>query len=306
MNFKFLLSSVSIFCLVSSGYVISKTNNKVIYGDDNRKDVYEVTDANVLALADSTLGMIPNAQIKPSLDGTEYTIDGETLVSMMSLCPTEKFSNQPSAPICSGFLVAPDLVLTAGHCIQNVSDCRGHKWVFGYNLRDGSPEAISGLSKISAQEVYSCKEIIARTLDNYTYNDYALIRIDRAVANHQPLKVRTEGEVSVGDKLILIGHPSGLPTKIADGAVVRNISNPFYFSTNTDSFGGNSGSAVFNADTGLVEGILVRGETDYTYNRTKKCYMVYQCAMDKCRGEDVTRVTNVKALMDLVSASSDE
>ncbi|MCX5789575.1 MAG: hypothetical protein NTX64_13880, partial [Elusimicrobia bacterium] len=30
-----------------------------------------------------------------------------------------------------------------------------------------------------------------------------------------------------------------------------------------DSYGGNSGSPVFNADTGLIEGVMVRGQEDF-------------------------------------------
>jgi V8-like Glu-specific endopeptidase len=59
-----------------------------------------------------------------------------------------------------------------------------------------------------------------------------------------------------------MGHPSGLPMKYADGAkVFGNFDN--YFSTNLDTFGGNSGSPVFNAKTNEVVGILVRGDIDY-------------------------------------------
>src|SRR3712207_7230060 len=55
---------------------------------------------------------------------------------------------------------------------------------------------------------------------------------------------------------------SGLPTKIADGArVVR--ANASFFEADLDTFGGNSGSPVFDARTNTVLGLLVRGATDY-------------------------------------------
>ena len=54
--------------------------------------------------------------------------------------------------------------------------------------------------------------------------------------------------------------------KIADGAWVRKNTNPVFFQTNLDAFGGNSGSPVLNSETGEVEGILVRGEIDYSYD----------------------------------------
>ena len=78
--------------------------------------------------------------------------------------------------------------------------------------------------------------------------------------------------------------------------LVRKNVNPIYFSSNLDTFGGNSGSAVFNADTGEVEGILVRGEADYVNDRRRGCKVPNQCSDGGCRGEEVTRITNIKNL----------
>lgn len=62
----------------------------------------------------------------------------------------------------------------------------------------------------------------------------------------------------------MIGHPVGLPLKVADDAVVSDPGDgQTYFEANLDTYGGNSGSAVFNARTGLIEGILVRGAQDF-------------------------------------------
>jgi V8-like Glu-specific endopeptidase len=126
-------------------------------------------------------------------------------------------------------------------------------------------------------------------------DDYAFIELDRKVNDRQPLKVRKTGKISKGASLVVIGHPTGLPTKIADGANVRTLQGKF-FVANLDTFGGNSGSAVFNAETEEVEGILVRGETDYVYNSSLGCQVPNVCSNDACRGEDVTYITNVEGL----------
>ncbi|MFN8369647.1 MAG: S46 family peptidase [Bacteriovoracaceae bacterium] len=93
----------------------------------------------------------------------------------------------------------------------------------------------------------------------------------------------------------------GLPTKISDGANVRTNNNPKYFVANLDTYGGNSGSAVFNTKTGEVEGILVRGENDYVYDSAQGCRVSNKCTNAGCRGEDVTRITNIKELMSLTA-----
>lgn len=112
-----------------------------------------------------------------------------------------------------------------------------------------------------------------------------------------PLKFRESGTAGDGEQLVVIGHPSGLPTKIAGGAKIRS-GEAAYFTANLDTFGGNSGSAVFNATTGIVEGILVRGELDYVSDIVdgKVCKRANKCSDDGCDGEDVTRITSVEGI----------
>ena len=99
--------------------------------------------------------------------------------------------------------------------------------------------------------------------------------------------------------MISIGQPSGLPTKIVDqGAVRKNFWSGF-FTVNLDIFGGNSGSAVINVETGEVEGVIVRGEMDYVYDKIADCMRVKKCKERKCRGEEATRITKIKYLMNL-------
>ena len=121
--------------------------------------------------------------------------------------------------------------------------------------------------------------------------DWALIRLDRKVTGHEPLKYDTSDSVKNGDPLVVIGHPAGLPTKVAGGATVRDASPKGYFVANLDTYGGNSGSAVFNAKTGVIVGILVRGENDYVYK--DGCSVSNVCPSTGCRGEDVTKLNAV-------------
>ena len=48
----------------------------------------------------------------------------------------------------------------------------------------------------------------------------------------------------------------------------------------------NSGSVVLDAKTGLVEGILVRGENDYVLDSARRCNIVNVCEEGKCRGDN--------------------
>ena len=108
----------------------------------------------------------------------------------------------------------------------------------------------------------------------------------RPAIGHRPGREQAV-EPQIGDPLVVIGHPAGLPLKVADGANVRSIGlSGQHFVANLDTYGGNSGSAVLNGVTGDVEGILVRGEMDFIYQNG--CRVSNRCLNDSCRGEDVT------------------
>ncbi|OIQ17467.1 MAG: hypothetical protein BM556_11720 [Bacteriovorax sp. MedPE-SWde] len=289
---KLGMISLGLFVLTFSTPVHAM--NKVVYGTDDRRDIYQETNAEYIDLAASTAAMIPNQKMNAL--GDDVTIAGSTL-GQQGICSDAKFADHVTAANCSGFLVGEDLLVTAGHCMKSMGDCNGSKWVFGYAYETSD---ITSSITVSKENVYGCKEIIEQDLSGSTQMDFALIRLDRKVTDREPLKVRTEGKIDNAENIVVIGHPTGLPTKIADNAWVRNNHSNVFFSANLDTFGGNSGSAVFNAETGVVEGILVRGEQDYVYDWSKGCRVPKQCTNDSCRGEDVTRITNVTKLMEIL------
>lgn len=271
----------------------STTIDKVIYGEDDRKDIFESNNSLYKQLASSTAGMIGKSQLESQADGT-IKIKATTLESD-GICSDAKFAKQITAANCSGFLVGEDLLVTAGHCIESINDCAKYSWVFDYaNLSKEQSEHV-----VPKKDVYTCTQVISRVLDRATSDDFALVRLDRKVEGRVALKFRTTGKIADKADIVVIGHPSGLPTKIADGAFVRSNTNNYYFQATLDTFGGNSGSAVFDAKTGLVEGILVRGERDYVGDPVQNCSRPKVCKVTECRGEDVTRITNIKALMSL-------
>ncbi len=158
---------------------------------------------------------------------------------------------------------------------------------------------MNGTYETSKDNVYGCKEVISHKFESLSKEDYVLVRLDRKVLGRAPLAFRQTGKIALNTKLVVIGHPTGLPTKVADGAWVRENDKSAYFSANLDTFGGNSGSAVFDAETGIVEGILVRGENDYVYAPGKTCKIPQVCTDSGCMGEEVSRITTVKKISDL-------
>jgi S1-C subfamily serine protease len=262
-----------------------EVTSRVIYGTDGRLDLYQVSDDSLKRLADSTVALISNKDL--SVSGSSVSIKGSLFGSAYQLCSSEKFREQSTAAFCSGSLVGEDTIITAGHCIENASDCASVNFIFGYAVKSASVLPTS----VASHEVYKCKSIIKQVLTNGGA-DFAVIKLDRKVTNHVPLAIRQSGAPSVGDELVVIGHPTGLPTKVTTGGKIRSVAHADYLVASVDTYGGNSGSAVFNASSGLIEGILVRGETDFV--RQGSCNVSNVCKEDSCRGEDITKISIVK------------
>ncbi len=287
--------SLAIFALFLLSFSSFAQNyNKVIYGVDNRMEVSEASTFHA-DLAKSTAGQIAKNQVKKGFVKYSF-INPMTYQDRYNLCDGERFLDQVVATPCTAFLVGPDIMVTAGHCVPTPSSCQNSYWIFDFNVKkDGSVR-----SSFSPSQVVGCKEIIARKKDLQTKDDYAVIRLDKKVKGRPFLKFREEGKIDDKTELLVIGHPAALPTKITDKGSLRQNDNSVFFQANLDTFAGNSGSPVFDAQSGLVEGILVRGEKDFIYDEKASCYRVNQCKEGECRGEDVTRITNIKEILQKV------
>ncbi len=281
----FLIFSVT---LSAQSFALSMPETSVIYGDDNRYDAIDADNPLFVKLALSTAAQIEKSLVR--LEGEDAILTFESLEVGEGVCSHERFSQQNSIARCSGFLIGKDLLVTAGHCLRSQEECDNYHWVFDY--QEG--EIID--NKLPSSSIYNCKKIIAQKLDFFGNNDYSVVQLDRKVRDRKPLKFRKRGEPKVGDELIVIGHPSGLPTKIADNAKIVDASEEEFFVSDLDAFGGNSGSAVFNASSGVVEGVLVRGARDYIFDHLQGCYVANVCEQVggvDCEGEEAMRITSL-------------
>ncbi len=284
MRKRFLLCSLLFPALLyfsSSAFA----SDKSIYGIDNRRDVVE-TDPFTRKLARSVAAVF---------NGLEAGADGLISLPLLgfgtgySLCPGEPFADQPTGSFCTASLVAPDLVLTAGHCAPSPASCRGKQFVFGFEMGAKGEWP----SRLPASDVYSCAEIIG--FSNGETRDFAVIRLDRPVAGREPLALNRQAPPEAGAGVFVIGTPLGLPLKMADGARVRSVQADS-FMTDLDTFGGNSGSPVFNTRTGLIEGIIIAGGQDLQL-RDDVCVVNYLNAQDEGAGEQVAMASQFSSFI---------
>jgi len=258
--------------LIASG---SSPAHAVVYGDDDRVDVYQNADPVIQTMVDSVAALVMTTSIDDS-DPSDVRLDSGTLGESLGLCDDERFYSQPDPCFCSATLIDSDLVLTAGHCVEDAGDCTGTSFVFDYHMMDSD-----NLAPLTIDDIFHCDELVAH--EQTPVGDFSIVRLDRNVIGVEPSPF-FRGDLfeysPAGGELVVIGHPTGLPTKIADNGWVRGDSSESYFQANLDVNGGNSGSGVLSLFTAEVVGILVRGETDYVYDSDRDCYMTNQCDDD--------------------------
>lgn len=241
----------------------------IIYGEDDRLDVYEHPDEKLKAIAQSSIvALIPRNHFVRTASG-ESAIFTRPLNEAFEVCEEERFAKQPTAADCSGVLIDDDLVLTAGHCFQGDHACDQYSFVFDYYYT-----AERTLATMGWGDIFGCRKVVHRTVSAVGTSpriDYAVIQLDRPAVGRVPVTLR-EAPLVAGEPLATIGCVSGLPAKIDSGSQVLDTRPPHedYFLLDSDTFSGSSGSGVFDAEANLV-GVLVRGGADYEKRADGKC-----------------------------------
>ena len=266
---------------------------KVVYGTDDRKDYYESTD-KLKEVSKSVAALVSSSRLIYDDINKEYFHGGYTFEDIKpNLCNNEPFKSQFSLAYCTTFLVAPDIMITAGHCIVDEDECANSNIVFDFKV-ETSESAQSGPDVILEENVYSCASVIHQeSHSNKRYVDFTVIKLDRPVVGRTPLKVRKSGQITTATRTIVMGHPVGLPLKIENNGIVRDSVGDGYFVSEMDTFQGNSGSPVINSYTLEVEGILIRGEVDFKENIANSCYETKVCPSGTCSGEYITKILEV-------------
>lgn len=262
---------------------------QAIYGKDERQFISRFTEKNLRKLSESVAMIVPGDSLSSRWLTSLIKAEKLSEKSMVNLCLDEKFSNHHSLNSCTGFLIGPDLVASAGHCFMSADDCSNKRIVFEVTAKN---EVESGY-KVQNHKIYECQEIVKSALSEET--DYAVIRLKSKVYGRKPLKLKSlkAAPLANGEKVFMIGHPLGLPQVLSKSAKVVETENEHFFKATLDSFEGNSGSPVFNARTLEVEGILVRGEEDFVENAEGQCRRYKTYEEESGKGESITKIQDL-------------
>lgn len=273
---KDFASKISPFAPVTRFKTMSdgdQSERKAIYGPVDYKEPWE-TSSFWQAASRSTVGIVGKEFGTVDSNGN-YTI--QTLSKRLDICSSEQFATQNSLPFCSGALVAPDLVLTNGHCVINADECKNVKVILDFALDQKS--MTQPVSPIPRAKIFQCVRVVASKNDGVV--DYSILKLDRPVCDRDFFSF-SNTPLKVGDSIVSVGHPLGLPRKFVDNSRVLEMSSTF-FKNNIDGMGGQSGSSVFDPATGEIVGLLARSGTYLTTgsgckryvrcdNESKSCY----------------------------------
>lgn len=265
-------------------------------------------DPSIAKNVECVAALVPKDSL--ALEGSGYRLRAESFGGRYNLAATEPFREQLVPAFGTAFLVAPDLLVTAAHCFfvkpgvlrRSLDSIRV---VFGFGLLpDGTVPPIPTSNVFEIEKVAEVAFQPAASLHdgskNYDLPDWAILRLKNPASGRHHATLRQAGKIEDNAPLYVIGHPCGLPAKFAGGAQVKDNSPTHFFRANLDTFGGNSGSPVFHTGTHQVEGILVRGDTDFISINGRQVSMVIPLLPDgqlDSLGEHCNRLNGVTAAL---------
>ena len=168
--------------------------------------------------------------------------------------------------LCTGSLIAPNVVLTARHCVSETTEqvaCPARSPQIQGNRAPSTLTILGGDDAESARELAKGKAIVTPSSDELCNEDIALIQLDRDVTSITPLSVRS-GDVTEGEHLRLVGFgksgdESGAGQKLLRTNVPVVSVTAHEFETGEATCNGDSGGPAIDETSGEIVGVVSRG-----------------------------------------------
>lgn len=195
-----------------------------------------------------------------------------------------------SLTLCSGALVAPNLVLTARHCISRAltaspaCDTRGESHNGDHVSSDEDPSEIAVYTgnhvdvTVDTPRAYATRTIHPRT-HILCDSDVAFVVLDRPIEGVKLLSMRLDAPVEEGDYVIPVGFGGGFVGDIGtrvprDATEVLSVGpghnastgavlGPREFEVDEATCRGDSGGPALDVRSGEIVGVVSRGRSCY-------------------------------------------
>lgn len=247
-------------------------NSRALYVKDSRRDVSELCadkfDGNaqkvskqerrfakrVKKAAKSVCAIVHRAQIAYGRNGAirlkakRYRKTG--------VYGAQRFLDQYTAGFGTGFLVAPDVIATAGHVVDAVPDFSQWCCVFRCDL----PLLCSKRPEVPGKRARNVAAVI-ESVNVSDGPDWALLRLSSPVAWAKPLHCSPGARADLD--VYALGHPAGLPLKLSGPAPILELLGNGCFAAELDALAGSSGSPILDVENHAVVGIASRGDRDF-------------------------------------------
>ena len=269
-----------------------------LWGRDNRLEAHELSATYLSDWPLSTVALLHESLLIEGTDGDHFLPLQNTLSyfhenTEEQFCKDVRFTEQPVLPgVCAGAFVASDSILTAYHCLEElgvieyingVVDCSRLKVVFDYMY--DSDEHLS--PRVPSENVFQCESVTwfrySEGAAGAEIEDMVLLKLRGEVLNRPTFSLSDE-KPNVGDDLISLGFPEGLPMKASLGKTRQRVHSDKFLALNSEQgwfseddielvsrqmeqmihsnltlFKGNSGGPVIDSRTGKLVGVVSSG-----------------------------------------------
>ncbi|MBA3239125.1 MAG: trypsin-like peptidase domain-containing protein [Parachlamydiaceae bacterium] len=234
-----------------------------------RSNLYDISNEQFRQTVQTRVASVACVLKRDSLRKSENG-DYVVISTGTSFAEGEEFRDEPEPGFGTAFACTKRHVFTAGHVLED-EDETNVRLVFGFQkLSADQTEYI-----IPKKNVYRVKKVVKQEKANG--KDYALLKLKKKGNKPDLIPLTMNfGEVVGGQKIYAVGYGEGLPVKCAYNAEIKSVKgrNPNRVDADLHTFGGNSGSPIFN-ELGEVIGILVAGLKDHDKDADQKLVRIW-------------------------------
>lgn len=295
MSKKIICSTLAVFLVSCSpkgqdtflSHKATQVSTGIIYGEDSITEVETVNKYEVNKNA--SVALINKSDLQLSAPH-QYKLAPSSVLDLYGTCSDLKLNPEAASSFCSGVLISPNIVLTAGHCVGINHPCEDTAFVFGYE----NDLLQSSENTIFDSQIYHCKKMLTQKDDQVNVLDFTLVQLDRNVPLFPAYMIfQMRQKFQPGTSIYTIGYPLGTPKKMAYGTVRSANVVSGAINADLDVFSGNSGGPVFDTQTNQLIGIISGGEDDFEFDEVKRCEKSRKCKDGQCSGEYIVPITRI-------------